>query len=180
VLLSLALPIALSAVALFFASFVSWMVVQLHKKDWQKLPAEDDFMASAGKFQLPEGSYMFPMAASTAEMQTPEFQKKFDAGPRGILTILPRTNMGRNLGLTFLTFLAVSFAIGYLASMAFPKGTDFLTIFRFVFTAAFLAYSVAIVQHAIWFSVRVVGQLIESVVYGLICATLFAAMWPSG
>ena len=36
-LVSLWLPIVLSAVALFFASFLSWMVLQLHKQDWKKL-----------------------------------------------------------------------------------------------------------------------------------------------
>ena len=74
-LLSLALPIVLSAVALFFASFLSWMVLQLHKKDWVKLEKEEEFMAAAGKCNIPVGSYVFP-AASHAEMQTEAFKKR--------------------------------------------------------------------------------------------------------
>ena len=44
---SLILPIVISGVALFFASFLSWMVLQLHKQDWVKLAQEDKFMESA-------------------------------------------------------------------------------------------------------------------------------------
>ena len=73
-------------------------------------------------------------------MQTPEFQAKYAAGPRGILTLLPKTNMGANLGLTFLYFLAVSFALASLASLAFKPGTEFLLVFRFVFAAAFAIF----------------------------------------
>ena len=51
-LLSLILPIGLSAVALFFASFLSWMVFQLHKMDWVKLAKEDEFLAAAGTTHL--------------------------------------------------------------------------------------------------------------------------------
>ena len=36
-MLALSLPIILSAVALFFASFLSWMVLKLHDKDWNRL-----------------------------------------------------------------------------------------------------------------------------------------------
>ena len=47
VLISLWLPILLCAIALFLASFLSWMVVQLHKNDWKKLSNEDAFMSVA-------------------------------------------------------------------------------------------------------------------------------------
>lgn len=39
-LTSLLLPVLLSGVALFFASFLSWMVLQFHKQDWVKLDKE--------------------------------------------------------------------------------------------------------------------------------------------
>jgi hypothetical protein len=178
-LLSLALPIVLSAVALFFASFLSWMVLQLHKKDWVKLENEEEFMAAAGKCNIPVGSYVFP-AASHAEMQTEAFKKRYDAGPRGVMTIMPKVNMGQNLGLTFVYFLAVSLGLAYLATIAFEPGAKFLSVFRFVFTAAFMVFLAAFVQHAIWFRPRIVGHLIESVAYAAITATIFAALWPAG
>ena len=179
-LLSLAVPIIVSAVALFFASFLSWMVLQLHKNDWRKLEKEDEFLLAAGKCDIPVGSYMFPRANSPAEMQTEEFKKRFDAGPRGVMTILPKVNMGQNLALTFLYFLTVSFCIAYLASIVLPRGTGFfLVIFRFVSTAAFMMFLAAMVQHAIWFRTRIVGHVIESIAYAAITGLIFAALWPA-
>jgi hypothetical protein len=175
----LLLPIALSTIALFFASFLSWMVLQLHKADWKKVDREAELMAALGVFNLADGNYLFPMAGSAAEMQTPEFQQKYAAGPRGILNLLPKTNMGANLGLTFLYFLAVSFVLGYLASIAVKPGAAFLDVFRFIATAAFAVFLAAIVQHAIWFRMRVTGHVIESLAYAIITGAIFAGLWPS-
>lgn len=176
---SLILPIVLSAFALFFASFLSWMVLQLHKKDWIKLDKEEEFLIAAGQCNIPVGSYMFPAAKSQAEMQSEAFQKKYDIGPRGVMTILPKVNMGQNLGLTFLYFLAVSVGLAYLATIAFQPGADFLSVFRFVFTAGVMTFLAAMVQHSIWFRPRIVGHVIESVAYAAIAAALIAAMWPA-
>src|SRR5205085_10000172 len=145
-LASLWLPIVLSAVALFFASFLSWMVLQLHKKDWGKLEKQDELMAAVKKCDIPEGSYMFPCAGSHAEMQTEAFQKRYADGPRGVLTILPKTDMGKNLALTFAYFLAVSFGLAVLASLVFHRGAADIAVFRFVFVAAVLIFPAAMVQ----------------------------------
>jgi hypothetical protein len=179
VLLSLMLPIALSAVALFFASFLSWMVLQLHKNDWRKIEKEEEFMAGAAKCNIPVGNYMFPRPASHTEMKSEPFKQKYEAGPRGVMTILPKTNMGQNLGLTIVYFLVVSILLGYLGTMALPKGSDFLLVFRFIFTAAFMTFLAAMVQHAIWFRPRIVGHIIESVGYAAITGAIFAALWPA-
>ena len=177
---SLAVAVVLSAVVLFFASFLSWMVFQLHKQDWNKLPNnEDNFLAALAKCDAPVGSYMFPGACSHAERQSEEFQKKFAAGPRGVLTLLPPVSMGQNLGLTFAYFLAVSAGLAYLASVAFRPGAGFLSVFPFVFTAGLMTFLAGMVSHAIWFRPRVVGHVIESVAYAALTATIFAALWPA-
>lgn len=175
----IAVIVLLCAVALFFASFLSWMVLQLHKQDWGQLEKEAEFLAVAAQCQIPVGSYMFPACSDHKEMQTEEFQKKYDAGPRGVLTILPKTNMGQNLVLTFIYFAAVSAGLAYLASMAFQPGAGFVTVFRFVFTAAFMTFLASMVQHAIWFRPRIVGHVIESVAYAAITAAIFASLWPA-
>lgn len=174
----LAVIVVASAVALFFASFLSWMVLQLHKQDWRKLEKEDEFMVAAGKCDIPVGSYVFPWC-SHADMQSEEFKKKYDAGPRGVMTILPKTNMGQNLGLTFVYFLAVSAGLACLASLAFPPGESFISVFRFVFIAGFMTFLAGMVQHAIWFRPRIVGHVIESVAYAAITAAIFASLWPA-
>lgn len=178
-LMSLWLPIVLSAVALFFASFLSWMVVQLHRQDWVKLAKEDQFMQAVRDCEIPVGSYMFPGCASAEEMKSEAYAKKWEAGPSGILTIYPKVNMGRNLGLTFLYFLVLSFCLAYLATLALQPGANFMAVFRFVSTAGFLAFLSAMVQHAIWFHGRIVGHVVESIAYAAISGAIFAAMWPT-
>ena len=136
-------------------------------------------MAAAGRCAIPVGSYMFPRARDSKEMQTEAFQKKFEIGPRGVLTVLPRVNMGQNLGLTFIYFLVVSFLLGYLATLACRPGADFLSVFRFVFTAGLMTFLAAILQHAIWFRPRIVGHVLESVAYAAVTGVLFATLWPA-
>src|SRR5947209_7107508 len=172
-------PVLVSAVVLFFASFLSWMVLQLHKQDWRKLPHEEEIMQAVKKADPPVGSYMFPHCGDHATAATPEFQAKYQAGPNGVVTILPPVNMSQNLGLTFVYFLAVSFGLAYLASIAFPSGADFLNVFRFVFTAAFMTFLAGMVQHAIWFRPRIAGHVIESLGYAALTGVVFASFWPS-
>lgn len=179
-LVSLALPIVLTAVALFFASFLSWMVLHLHKPDWAKLPNEDDVMATVAAGNAPLRSYMFPMPADHKDMATPEFQAKYAKGPRGTIALYPPTNMGANLAMTFIYFLVVSNCLGYLGTIAFPTGETptFMNVFTLIFQAALLAFLAGIVQHAIWFKMRIVGHVIESFAYAVIAGLIFAALWP--
>jgi hypothetical protein len=180
VLTSLMPPILLSAVALFFASFLSWMVLPFHAKDWRKIEREDELINAVRTIDLPPGSYMFPGWSTVEEMKSEAYQKKCEDGPRGVMTVFPKVNMGMNLGLTFLYFLVVSFMLAYLGTIALEPGEEFQEVFRFISTAALLTFLAAIVQHAIWFQNRIVGHVIESFCYAAITGGIFAAMWPGG
>lgn len=181
-MLTLWLPILLSTIAIFFCSFLSWMVFQLHQKDWVKLDHEDALMETIREMDPPDGNYLFPGTESPSEMQDEAYQAKYKAGPRGIMTLLPEVNMGRNLALTMLYFFVCCCTFAYLASFALKPGSnpgaDFITVFRFVATVALFTFSAAVVQHAIWFRMRVVGHVIESIAYSLIAGAIFAALWP--
>ena len=131
-LTSLLLPVLLSAVALFFASFLSWMVIQLHKNDWKKMEQEDTFLKTMQELNVPVGSYMFPGCNSADEMKSEEYQEKWNKGPCGVMTVYPKVNMGKNLGLTFVFFLVISFSLAYLATLAIPPGAEFMVVFRFM------------------------------------------------
>ena len=178
-MLTLWLPVLVSSVVLFFASFLSWMVVRLHEKDWRKIENEDTLIDTVRDMNIPDGSYMFPGCMSPDEMKSDEYQAKYKSGPRGILTVLPEANMGKNLGLTFLFFLFCSATFAYLASFALETDTDFLTVFRFVATIALLTFCASIMQHAIWFRSRITGHVIESIAYALISGAIFAFLWPT-
>jgi hypothetical protein len=178
-LLSLLFPALLSAIAVFFASFLSWMVLPFHKQDWGKLAAEDDLMSALRNGSARPGSYMFPAPAVPGDMNNPEFQAKYKAGPKGVLTVFGDVNMGRNLGLTFVLFLVVSVCLAYLASLHIPAGAGFRPVFRFVSTAAQMAYLTGILQHSIWFQCRVTGHILESFAYAAITGAIFGALWPA-
>ncbi len=177
-LTNLLVPIVAATVALFFTSFLSWMILQLHKKDWGKLVKEDEFMEAARKCEIPLGSYTFPGCGCPEEMKSEAFQAKMKAGPCGVLTVFRPANMGKNLGLTFLYFLVCNFCLAYLATLAKKPGDDFMEVFRFISTAGLMTFLAAIVPHAIWFKCRIVGHVIESIAFAAISGAIFAAMWP--
>lgn len=176
---SLLVPVVIAAVALFFASFLSWMVLPLHFADWRKLKTEDELLAALDGLDVPQGNYMFPGWDTPTEMKSKEYEAKWNRGPSGIMTVFPQVSMGRNLGLTFLYFLVVCFCLAYLSTLALPPAADFAAVFRFVSTAGLLTFLAAILQHAIWFHNRVVGHIIESIAYACIVGAIFAAMWPA-
>lgn len=173
------LPIVLSGIALFFMSFLAWMIIQLHKDDWIKAPNEDRLMQAVKDCGLKRGkSYMFPGCTSQDEMKSPEFQAKVKAGPRGVITVFDKNEMPQNLLLTLVYYLVVSFGLAYLGSIAFPAGAKTLDVFRFFAAAGLMVFLAAIVPHAVWFKNRITGHVIESVLDGLIVGGIFAAMWP--
>ncbi len=178
-LTSLLVPIVLSAVALFFASFLSWMVLQLHRSDWKKLEKEDAFLKAIRELDLPLGNYMFPGCQSPEEMKSDEYQQKWNDGPRGIMTVFPQVNMGKKLVLTFVYFLVISFTLAYLSTLAIAPGAEFMVVFRFVATAGLLAFLSAAVQHSIWFHNRISGHIIESIFYAVLVGLIFGSMWPA-
>src|SRR5207249_8006952 len=88
-LTALWLPILVSAVVVFFASFIMHMVLAYHKSDYRKLPDEDrvtDAMRSAGVARGP--AYFFPYF-SFKEMKSAPAVEKMKRGPVGLLTVLP-------------------------------------------------------------------------------------------
>jgi len=91
-LTALWLPILLSAVIAFFASFIMHMVLAYHKSDYRKLPDEDrvtDALRNAGVTRGP--AYFFPYF-SFKEMKSAPTIEKMKGGPAGLLTSVPRAS----------------------------------------------------------------------------------------
>jgi hypothetical protein len=177
------LPILLSAVFVFIASSIIHMALPWHKGDYPGVAREDDLRAALGPMDLPAGDYMVPRANSMEEMKSEGFREKLSQGPNLIMTVLPRggVSMGRNLGLWFVYLLGVSFMAAYVAGRALPAGADYLAVFRFAATAAFLGYTAALWQMWIWYH-RSLGTTIRSsidgLIYALITAGTFGWLWP--
>ena len=108
---------------------------------------------------------------------------KVNAGPNVIMTVMPTGpwSMGRNLSLWFLYLVVVGTFAGYVAGRALPPGTDYLQVFRFVGTTAFLAYSVALWQMSIWYHrawSTTIKTTVDGLIYALLTAGTFGWLWP--
>src|SRR6185369_6058992 len=84
---SLWLPILLSAVFVFFASFLVHMLLGYHARDLRKVPQEDAVMAALRPFDLAPGDYMMPCAQGMQAMRSPEFRDKRAKGPVAVMTV---------------------------------------------------------------------------------------------
>jgi hypothetical protein len=173
------LPIVVSGVVLFFASAAAWMFLPHHKPEWTGLPNEEAVMKAVRDTNVPPGQYMFPYCASHEQMKSEEMKRRIQAGPVGTLSVWPGpSNMGVNMACTVAFFVIANFVIAYLATMALERGDSFLNVFRFVGTAGILTYGTANILNGIWFNRKMVADIADGIVYGLLTGLIFAAMWP--
>ena len=103
-IISLWLPILLSAVSVFIVSSIIHMLLSYHSNDFTKLPDEEEVMEDLRKYNIPPGEYSMPRAGSMKEMSTPEFIEKQKNGPVAMMTVIENgpVNMGMSLFLWFL------------------------------------------------------------------------------
>jgi hypothetical protein len=178
-LLSLWLPIVLSGIALFFASFAAWMLLPHHKPEWRGLPDENSVLNSLRSTNVLPGQYMFPYSNDPADWKSEDFKRRREAGPTGTLTVWKKPpNMGLNMLCTVLFFTVANFVIAYLAGMVLAPGTDRWFVFRFVGTAGILTYGTANILNGIWFGRKMIADIADGIAYGLITGLIFAALWP--
>jgi hypothetical protein len=176
------LPILLSAVIVFFASFVMHMLLTYHRSDYKKIPDEENAIAGLRTANLPVGVYMFPHC-DHKEMKSPATQEKFKRGPVGIVNIFPNQapNMGRYLGLWFAFLVVVSIFTAYLTYHTVPAGAHYLAVYRVAGTTAFMAYGVANLANSIWKAQpwsNTIKEVVDGLVYAGLTAGTFGWLWP--
>ena len=182
-LTALWLPILLSAVIVFFASFIMHMALTYHRSDYRKLPDEDrvtDALRNAGVTRGP--AYFFPYFPFK-EMKSAHVIEKFKRGPVGLLTVLPSgpPAMGKNMVQWFLYCVVISIFAAYLSGRLLAPGTVFLQVFRVVGTVAFLGYSAAHAQESIWSGrswVVTLKHILDGLIYALLTGATFGWLWP--
>ena len=182
-LTSLWLPILLSAILAFVASFVLHMLLPLHRNDLRKVPREDEVLEALRRFDLPPGDYAAPHAGGPEAMKDPAFVEKMKKGPLVLMTVSPgqAPSMSRELGLWFVYCLVVSVFAAYLAGRAVGPGTEYLEVFRFAGTTAFAGYALALAQHSIWYRrqwATTLKSMFDGLVYALLTAGVFGWLWP--
>jgi hypothetical protein len=149
----------------------------------RKLANEDEALDSLRRVNIPPGDYILPCAGSPEVMRSQEFIAKMNKGPIVIMTVIPggQINMGKNLALWFVYSLVVSLFAGYIASRAVGPGADYLDVFRFVGTTAFMGYSLGLVQFSIWYHrnwMTTCKSVFDGLVYALFTAGAFGWLWP--
>ncbi len=179
------LPILASSAAVFFASFLVWMVLPHHRNDWSRVPDEDALLEHLRTQGIGQGNYSFPHCNDPKVMQSPEFQARWEQNPTGFLTLrrAGKFSMGRELGQWAIYTLAISVCVAYVVSRT--VGADaaaaagehaYLSVFRVAGTTAFLAYSAAVIPQAIWKSLRwstVWKEVADGLGYALLTAGFF-------
>lgn len=183
-LTALWLPILLSAVFVFVVSSIIHMLLGYHASDFRGVPSEDQVRDALRPFNIPPGEYVVPHAADPKAMGTPEFQEKMTAGPVAFLTVMPNEvpRMGGQLAQWFVYCLLVGVFAAYISGRALGADAHYLAVFRFAGATAFAGYSLALLQHSIWYRrswSNTLKSVFDGLVYALVTAGTFGWLWPS-
>lgn len=182
-IVSLWLPILVSAVAVFIASSIVHMLGPWHKNDYARVPDEEAARAAIGPLDIPPGDYMMPRPMSRDDMKSEAFLNKHREGPNLIMTVLPKGpwSMGRNLGLWFLYLVVVGIFAAYIAGRALPQNPLGGEIVRFTGAVSFIGYSTALWQMSIWYRrawSTTIKATIDGLIYSFITGGIFLWLWP--
>jgi len=183
-LMSLLIPILLSAVIVFIASSVIHMFLPYHKGDMGRVPSEEGVREALRGAGIPPGDYVIPYAGSAKAMGESEWIEKATQGPNAFLTVLPSgvPKMGASFAQWFVYCVIVGIFAAYVAGHAVQPGEDYLPVFRYVGTTAFLGYALALPQNSIWYSRNwgtTLKSMFDGLVYALLTAGVFGWLWPS-
>ncbi len=175
------LPILLSAVFVFIASNILWMMLPFwHRKDYGELP--DEAAAVAALKGAKSGMYIVPCLEWNKV--TAEERAEFHKGPMGMVLLRnPASSFSFPAAFItwFLYLLVVSTFTAYVAGHSLAAGTHYLSVFRIVGTIGILAYSFSGISYTIWYGKPwsvTIKDIIDGVVYGLLMAGTFGWLWP--
>ena len=182
-LAALWLPILVSAVLVFFASYAIHALLGYHASDFRKVPSEDAAMDAVRALNLPPGDYHMPRPPSAAAMSHPDFLAKMKRGPNVVMTVMPPySGMGAQLGTWFAFCAIVGIFVAYLTSLALPAGAPYMTVFRVSSAAAFMSYALGQWPRTIWYSKAwqtSLKETFDSLIYALLTGGAFGWLWPS-
>lgn len=183
-ILSLWLPILLSAVFVFIVSSLIHMLLPYHQNDFTSVPDEDGVIEALGKFNISPGDYVIPRPASPKEMNSPEYIDKVSKGPVAFMTIMQPgpPKMGGSLFMWFIYSIIISIFAGYIAGHALGPGAKYLSVFRFAGAVAFAGYSLGLLQNSIWYKRKwssTCKSMFDGLIYALVTAGTFAWLWPA-
>ncbi|HET9949346.1 MAG TPA: hypothetical protein VFQ22_10535 [Longimicrobiales bacterium] len=179
------LPILLSSVLVFVASFLLHMVLPLHRSDFRGMADEDGAQEALRRHDLAPGDYMLPFARTPEQMRSEEYRRKLERGPAAIVTVLKPSVVLGGLGATLVQWFAFTLLVGvlaaYLAGRTLPAGAEYLEVYRVTGTTAFTAYAMALLQDSIWYGRNwpmTLKWMLDGLVYALLTGGVFGWLWP--
>ena len=183
-LLSLWLPILLSAVVVFVISSLVHMVLKWHASDYSALANEDAVRDAIRAGNPAPGRYVVPHCTDMKDMGSEAMLKKYQEGPVGHVTLLPNgaPNMGKYLGQWFLWSLAIAVVAAYLTTQLF--GLDHghaRAAAKLVFAVSFIAHGFGTVSESIWGGrpwSQSAKYLLDAALYAGGSGLVFYWLWP--
>lgn len=183
-LLSLWLPIILSAVVVFVISSLIHMVIKWHSPDYRGFSNEDAVRAAINAGKPTPGRYVIPWCRDMKEMGTDAMLQKYRDGPIGQIVLAPNgvPGIGKSLGLWFLFSLAVAVIGALLATQLFglDPARDRAAA-KLVGAVSFLAYGFGTITESIWASrpwTSSAKYLLDAALYAVGSGLVFGWLWP--
>jgi hypothetical protein len=182
--MSLWMPILLSAVLVFVVSSIIHMFFGYHASDFKPMPGEDQVMEALRKLNVPPGDYALPRAGSMKAMSDPAYLEKYKKGPVGFITLFrsEAPSMGKELALWFVYSVVVGIFAAYVAGRALGPGAAYLAVHRFAGVTAFCGYSLALLQNSIWYKrswSSTLKSMFDGLIYASVTGGVFGWLWPS-
>ena len=182
-LASLWLPIVVSAVIVFLASWIIHMFLPMHRSDFAKLPQEEVVLDALRSSNVATGQYLAPYANTPAQMKQPDYVEKRKRGPALFLTLATGADpgMGKPLMQWFVYLLVISLFTAYITRDAIAGGAPYPAVFKFVGVVAFMAYGVGHAHQSIWYRQKwrtTFNYFFDGLVYSLLTAGAFGWLWP--
>ncbi len=174
------LPILVSAVLVFIASNIFWMVLPFwHRKDYGKLAEESTVLGALAK--SPSGQYVVPLM--DWKNATAEDRAAAQRGPMAMLVVRnPNAfSFGKTLTLYFIYLVVICAIVGYLTGITLGPGTPYPRVFRVAGTAGILAFAFTTVTDSIWYGKPwgiTIKHIIDGIIFGLLIAGTFGWLWP--
>lgn len=177
------LPVVVAAVLVFVASTLIHVLLGYHQSDFGPLPDEDRVVDALEQSGVEPGEYILPHAGDREAMASEEHQEKMRSGHMAIITVMGPgpPAMGKRFAAWFAYCLVVGLFAAYVTSRALGPGAEYMSVFRFTGTTAFMGYALALAQDSIWYGrawSTTFKNALDGLVYALLTAGAFGWLWP--
>ena len=183
-ILSLWLPILLSAVVVFVISSLVHMVIKWHAFDYKGFANEDAVRTALRTDNpVPGIKYVVPYCTDIKEMAGEAMRKKYQEGPTAVIVFGPNVqpNMGKHLGQWFVLSLVIAALTAFVTSRVVPLDHAYaVRAAKLAGAVTFIAYAFGSVQESIWMyrSWRSSATyLLDAVLYAIGTGAMFYWLW---